>query len=90
MSNISSISKVRRNIEKCVGRQVQLKTCKGRKKSVTWDGVLENTYASIFTIKIEPDVDNQCERRATFSYADILMKTIELSVIVGDKRYYLS
>jgi uncharacterized protein Veg len=90
LADISNITKVRKNIERCVGRHVQLKTSKGRKKAVIWEGILESTYECIFTIKIDTDIDNSCERRATFSYTDLLMKTIELSVTIGDKRYHLS
>ena len=92
LSPTNNIHRVRKNVEKCIGRHVQLKTSKGRKKSVVWEGTLESTYPCIFTVRIDPEADDEssCERRATFSYTDLLMKTIELSVVIGDKRYHMA
>ncbi|HBQ65110.1 MAG TPA: Veg protein [Clostridiales bacterium] len=85
-----NILKLRKNVERCLGQHVQLKANRGRKKAVIWEGILENTYACIFTVRLASTVESPEERRATFSYTDLLMKTIEFSVVIGNKRYHLS
>lgn len=79
---------IKRDIETCIGEKVQLKTNKGRKKSVIREGVLENTYPSIFVIKFENDYETT--RRVSFSYTDILTKAVELVVCKDNKRIQVS
>jgi len=41
-------------------------------------GVLENTYPSIFVVRIDEPNYNQ---RLSFSYADVLTETVELALL---------
>ena len=69
---------MRQFIERCVGERVQLFANKGRRKAVIKEGVIENSYPSIFTIRIENEFDST--RRLSFSYTDLLTKVVELVV----------
>ena len=75
---------IKRDIEGCIGEKVQLRANKGRKKSFIREGVLENTYPSIFVVKFENEYDNT--RRVSYSYTDILTKAVELVVYKDDKK----
>lgn len=55
-----------------VGTRVELKTNRGRKKILTHEGVIANTYPSLFTV----DVDSPTQRTMSFNYADVLTKTV--------------
>lgn len=84
----SDLSQIRKNIEDCVGKKVQLKANKGRKKSFIKDGVLENTYPSIFIVKFENEYETT--RRVSYSYTDILTKAVELFIYKDNQRIQVS
>jgi uncharacterized protein Veg len=75
---------IKRDIETCVGQRVQLKANKGRRKSFIREGIIENSYPSIFVIKFENDYD--MTRRVSYSYTDILTKAVELTVYKDDEK----
>lgn len=79
---------IKRDIENCIGEKVQLKANKGRKKAFIKEGVLENTYPSIFIVKFENDYETT--RRVSYSYTDILTKAVELVVCKDNKRIQVS
>jgi Protein of unknown function (DUF1021). len=75
----NSISLIRKELEKCVGKRIQLKANKGRKKTFVREGIVESTYPSIFTVKFENDYKSVC--KASYSYTDILTHTVEIKVL---------
>ncbi|EMS73104.1 MULTISPECIES: Veg family protein [Ruminiclostridium] len=84
MIDRGELFQIKRDIEGCIGEKVQLRANKGRKKSFIREGVLENTYPSIFVVKFENEYDNT--RRVSYSYTDILTKAVELVVYKDDKK----
>lgn len=73
--------KIKSDLADNVGHKVRLKAKHGRKQIIVRDGVIENTYPSIFTVKL--DVQNDIptsERRVSYSYADVLTKAVELII----------
>lgn len=81
MINSNDILKIKSGLSDNIGRKVQLTAKRGRKKAVIRMGVLESTYPSIFTVKLDA-VENtpHPERLVSFSYADILTRAVEISV----------
>ncbi|MDP4181308.1 MAG: Veg family protein [Bacillota bacterium] len=79
---------IKRDIETCIGEKVQLKANKGRRKTFIREGVLENTYSSIFIVKFENEYE--ATRRVSYSYTDILTKAVELVVCKDNKRIQVS
>ena len=69
---------MRQFIERCIGERVRLFANKGRRKAIVREGVIENSYPNIFTIRIENEYDST--RRLSFSYTDLLTKVVELVV----------
>ncbi|AEY64316.1 MULTISPECIES: Veg family protein [Eubacteriales] len=84
MIDKGELFQIKRDIEGCIGEKVQLRANKGRKKSFIREGVLENTYPSIFVVKFENEYDNT--RRVSYSYTDILTKAVELVVCKDNKK----
>ncbi len=84
MIDRGELFQIKRDIEGCIGEKVQLRANKGRKKSFIREGVLENTYPSIFVVKFENEYDNT--RRVSYSYTDILTKAVELVVYKDNKK----
>ena len=74
----SDLFDMRQFIERCVGERVRLFANKGRRKAVIREGIIENSYPNIFTIRIENEFYST--RRLSFSYTDLLTKVVELVV----------
>ena len=87
MIDKGELFQIKRDIEGCIGEKVQLRANKGRKKSFIREGVLENTYPSIFVVKFENEYDNT--RRVSYSYTDILTKAVELVVCKDNKTIHV-
>lgn len=88
MIDKNDVSQLRKDMQTCVGQKVQLKANKGRKKAVIREGVLENTYPSIFIVKFENDYE--AIRRVSYSYTDILTKAVELVVYRDNQTIQVS
>ncbi len=72
---------IKESLKDNIGSKVRLRARKGRKQVVVREGVIENTYPSIFTVKL--DIHNDVptsERTVSYSYADVLTKTVELYI----------
>lgn len=70
---------VKRDIDTYVGSKVIVKANKGRKKIVQREGILENTYPSIFIVKVHNE-EQDTYHTVSYSYTDVLTNTVELSL----------
>ncbi|TCK93283.1 uncharacterized protein Veg [Natranaerovirga hydrolytica] len=73
------IIEVKRRMDEYVGSRVKVKANKGRRKIVVKEGVLEQTYPSIFVVKVENELQDSY-RRVSYSYTDLLTHSVELSL----------
>jgi len=69
---------IKRNLDQHIGQKIMLKANGGRRKTVERSGVLEETYPSVFIVKL--DEEDSTFKRVSYSYADILTETVELTV----------
>ena len=74
MVNTKTLAAIKMDIERHIGEKVTLKANGGRKKILVNNGVLEGVYPSIFVIRLE----NDTQRTVTYSYSDVLTKTVQL------------
>lgn len=74
MERLKTIATIKRDIEDRVGQKVTLKANGGRKKVLVNNGIIESAYPSIFVVRLEADD----ERTVTYSYSDVLTKTVQL------------
>lgn len=74
MENVKTIASIKRNIENHIGEKVTLKANGGRKKILVNNGVIESAHPSIFVVRL----DNDATRMVTYSYSDVLTKTVQL------------
>lgn len=77
-----SLSQVRKELESCVGKRVQLRANKGRKKTSVREGIVENAYPSIFTVRLENEYNSV--RKVSYNYTDILTHTVEVKIMSTD------
>ncbi|OEG00284.1 Veg protein [Vulcanibacillus modesticaldus] len=78
----SSLTAIKRNLDHYIGEKIMLKANGGRKKTIERTGVLEETYPSVFIVKL--DEDNNSFKRVSYSYADILTASVELTICKDD------
>ena len=74
MEGNKTLANIRKDIENHVGEKVTLKANGGRKKILVNDGVIESVHPSIFVVRL----DNDNQRTVTYSYSDVLTKTVSL------------
>ncbi|WP_078556466.1 biofilm formation stimulator Veg [Bacillus alkalicellulosilyticus] len=73
-----TLIEIKRELDANVGKRISIKANGGRRKTVERSGFLEETYPSVFIIKLD-EQQNSFER-VSYSYADILTETVELTV----------
>jgi uncharacterized protein Veg len=77
-----SVSKVRNLVEGCVGQKVNFKVRKGKNKSQVSEGIIADTYPSIFTVYVE---NKGVKRVMSFNYVDIVTSHVEFFLCNDDK-----
>lgn len=69
---VKNMDSVKERIKRLQGVELKLLINRGRNKFVEVDGVIENVYPNIFTVKAE-EADTPV---MTFSYSDVMTKNI--------------
>ncbi len=77
----SDITNLKTDIGDMIGQKIIVKGSLGRSKSFEKEATIEKAYENIFVVKYD---ENQ--RNTTYSYTDVLTKTVELDVFDG-KEY---
>ncbi|WP_096203256.1 biofilm formation stimulator Veg [Bacillus sp. FJAT-45350] len=73
-----TLLEIKSELDSNVGKRIMIKANGGRRKTVERTGFLEETYPSVFIIKLD-EQQNSFER-VSYSYADILTETVELTL----------
>ncbi len=68
-------SKVKDNIETIRGRKIHFKYNGSRNQVEEFDGIIENTYNSVFTIKLEDK-----ESVLSFTYNDVINESLQIFI----------
>ena len=48
----NDLSKIKEDIDFCIGQKVRITTNKGKKKMNTKEGIVESTYSNLFTVNL--------------------------------------
>ncbi|MEA4883393.1 MAG: Veg family protein [Clostridia bacterium] len=72
------LEKIKGDLDSFVGKTVKLKANQGRKKILEAEGVLEQTYPKVFVVRINENPHTV--KRVSYSYADVLTSTVEVSI----------
>ncbi len=82
MANKQEISDIRDNLQENIGNEVVVRANTGRKRIVEKSGIIEQTYPNVFVVLVDASQNEAC-RRMSFSYIDVLTKTVELEICTG-------
>ena len=72
------ITDLKTDIGEMIGQKIVVRGSLGRSKSFEKEATIEKTYPNIFVVKYD---DN--DRSVTYSYTDVLTRTIEMQVFNG-------
>lgn len=76
----SEIKKVKLSVDKNMGNRVKIRANRGRHKIDISEGVIRETYPSIFLVEIDNEVDDTTQK-ISFSYTDVLTKDVQMQLI---------
>ena len=75
----TDIANLKTDIIEKVGQKIIVKGSLGRSKAFEKEATIEKAYPNIFVVKYEEN-----DRNVTYSYTDILTRTVEVEVFDGD------
>ena len=74
----NDITSIKADIGEKIGQKIIVKGSLGRSKSFEKEATIEKTYPNIFVVKY-----NDNDRSVTYSYTDVLTRTLEMQVFNG-------
>ena len=74
----NDITSIKADIGEKIGQKIIVKGSLGRSKSFEKEATIEKTYPNIFVVKYDGN-----DRSVTYSYTDVLTRTIEMQVFNG-------
>ncbi|QKY71757.1 biofilm formation stimulator Veg [Lentibacillus sp. CBA3610] len=74
---VKTLIEIKQGLECHVGQRLRLKANGGRRRTIERCGILAETYPSVFIVEL--DQDENAFERVSYSYADVLTETVELS-----------
>lgn len=77
MTKQNDVNKVRNAVKNQTGKKVKIRINRGRHKVDVTEGIISETYPSIFLIRIQEGIDMPV-KTMSYSYTDILTRDIEL------------
>ena len=72
-----TLADIKTALDSNLGKRLLLKANGGRRKTVERFGTLAETYPAVFVIEL--DQDENAFERVSYSYADVLTETVELT-----------
>ena len=73
-----TIIEIKRSLDENLGKRITILANGGRRKTIERSGLVEGTYPSVFTIKL--DQDEYAVERVSYSYTDVLTETVKLTM----------
>ncbi|RYL88178.1 ABC transporter permease [Sporolactobacillus sp. THM7-4] len=72
-----TINDIKGALDEHVGERLTLKANGGRRKTIQRMGVLEETYPSVFIVRL--DKESNAYERVSYSYTDVLTDSVEIT-----------
>jgi uncharacterized protein Veg len=80
-----TLADIKKALDSNLGKRLMLKANGGRRKTIERSGVLSETYQAVFVVEL--DQDENAFERVSYSYADILTETVELTFYDDASRH---
>ncbi|KGX85472.1 biofilm formation stimulator Veg [Pontibacillus litoralis] len=72
-----TLGEIKQALDGQIGNRLTLKANGGRRKTIERSGILAETYPAVFIVEL--DQEQNSFERVSYSYADVLTETVELS-----------
>lgn len=72
-----NVNQVRRAVNNHIGSKVKIMANKGRHKIDVTEGIIMETYPSIFLVKVINNLEDSSQT-VSFSYTDVLTKDVQM------------
>ena len=76
----ADLKKVKISVSKNIGNRVKIRSNRGRHKIDVTEGIISETYPSIFLVEVENKIDDTTQK-ISFSYTDVLTKDVQMQLI---------
>lgn len=77
------LKRIRNSVNKHIGSRVKISANKGRHKFVVAEGVIKETYPSIFLIELcHEAAQKEGSTTVSFSYQDVITKDVQMVLCV--------
>ena len=76
----ADINKVRASVHRQCGSKVLIQLDRGRNKVDIQEGIIQNAYASVFTVLVKDEREVNPPQLLSFSYNDIITKDIRMKL----------
>ncbi len=76
----SDIRKVKSSVDKNIGNKVKIRANRGRHKIDITEGIIRETYPSIFLVEVINKIDDSTQK-ISFSYTDVLTNDVQMQLI---------
>ncbi|SFF03337.1 Veg family protein [Alteribacillus iranensis] len=73
-----TLVEIKETLDANIGKKVTIVANGGRKKTIERSGLIEETYPSVFIVKL--DKDKHPVERISYSYTDVLTNTVQLTM----------
>ncbi len=72
-----TLREIKQALDSNLGKRLLLRANGGRRKTIERKGILAETYPSVFVIEL--DQDQHAFERVSYSYADVLTETVQIT-----------
>lgn len=76
----SDVVRVRKAVSNHIGSKVRIRSNKGRHKVDVTEGVITETYPSIFLIEVKNEIEDTLQT-VSFSYTDVLTQDVQMMLV---------
>ncbi|MDE6852060.1 MAG: Veg family protein [Lachnospiraceae bacterium] len=76
----SDIKRVKFSVNQNIGSKVKIRANRGRHKIDVTEGVIRETYPSVFLVEVENKLDDTTQN-ISFSYTDVLTKDVQMQLL---------
>ena len=75
----NNLNKVRQAVASHIGSKVRIRANKGRHKIDVTEGIISETYPSIFLVRVDNEIEDT-SRMVSFSYTDVLTRDVRMTL----------
>lgn len=78
-----SIEAIKAKIHAMLGKEINMSVCRGRKKISKYEGTIENTFPSVFIVRLKKANKKDTERIPclSYSYNDVLCGEVKIEEV---------